>query len=91
MTASGARLILIMLSDPEKERLAARWFGEFLRETAVLVLVFVPLEWYLGRHNGKGVMLFCAVIMTILLLTVGIVIGFYGEGSVRERKENEEK
>lgn len=67
-----------MLTEKEY-RLATRWFGEFLREASVLILVFVPLDWYLGKHDDRGWITVTAFFVALLLLAGGIQIGIMAE------------
>lgn len=58
---------------PERERdSAAEMFAEFLREAAVLVLVFVPLELY--RHGLTWGWLAGIIGFSFGLLIAGIVL-----------------
>jgi hypothetical protein len=53
----------------------AEMIGEFMREVALLVLVFVPLEFFLqapGQYRWPGIV--AASILSVILLTIGIII-----------------
>lgn len=63
----------------EKRRLCFRWLGEALRETAVLVWVFLPLDWFLGRHPKPWLVTAEAFALSGGLFTFGVVMGFLGE------------
>ena len=67
------------MEPTEKKRLVARWCGEALRETAVLVLVFVPLDWYLGRQDRKISAALVALAAAVILFGYGVKIGYDGE------------
>ena len=68
----------------KKIRLAARWLGEFLREAAVLVLVFWPLDWYLGSRGNYGWAFVTSFWAAALLLGAGMWVGIMAEGSEKE-------
>ena len=68
-----------MPTDIEKRRLSARWLGEALRETAVLVWVFVPLDWYMGGYQSKILVGAAAFAISAGLFRIGVMIGFRGE------------
>jgi hypothetical protein len=67
------------VEQAEKKRLTARWLGEALRETAVLVLVFVPLDWYLGRQDRKISAGAIASTAAVILFGCGVRVGYDGE------------
>jgi len=64
----------------EKNRLTARRLGEALREIAVLVVVFVPLDWFMGRQQRKISATLTALIAAVILFRWGVKIGYEGEG-----------
>ena len=68
-----------MLTEIEKERISARCIGEALREVAVLVLVFVPLDWILGRHEDRLQVAFGTLSVALLVFAAGIKVGYAGE------------
>jgi hypothetical protein len=70
-------------------RLRARWLGEFLREAAVLVLVFVPLDWFLGEHSHRLFVFAGALLAAVLLLASGMIVGFQGEMRDEGSQEHE--
>ena len=67
------------MEKSKKKRLVSRWLGEALRETAVLVVIFVPLDWFLGRQDKKISAMMVAMTSAIVLFTGGVNIGFDGE------------
>ncbi|MBI3553848.1 MAG: hypothetical protein HY077_15240 [Elusimicrobia bacterium] len=68
-----------MLTADQEERLAARWLGEALREIAILVLVFVPLDWFLGQHEDKLPVALVSFSIAALVFAVGTKVGLRGE------------
>jgi hypothetical protein len=54
-----------------------------VRETAVLVLVFVPLDWFLGRLEKKTIAAMGAMTAAIALFVCGVRIGYNGERGAR--------
>ncbi len=49
--------------------------GEFLREFSLLVLVFVPLEFFLQVHEAyRWPVMICAVLGSGVLLAGGIIL-----------------
>lgn len=73
------------MDKAEKNRLIARRLGEALREIAVLVVVFVPLDWFMGRQQRKISATLTALIAAVILFRWGVKIGYEGEG----RREND--
>jgi hypothetical protein len=61
------------LSEHEKCSVA-EMFGEFLREAAVLVLVFVPLELYKPTHSMSYIRLTIVVAFSLATFVAGVVI-----------------
>lgn len=72
-----------MLPADEKEPLSARWRGEAFRESAVLVWVFLPLDWFLGAHEGKLLVGIAASLISACLFKVGVLLGFRGESEAK--------
>ena len=68
-----------MLTAAEKDLLTARWIGEAFRETAVLIWVFVPLDWIVGGRDERWAMTFATVVVGMAIFTVGVHFGFRGE------------
>ncbi len=68
-----------MLTDAQKDRLAARWLGEALREVAILVLVFAPLDWFLGPHTDITSVTLAAISASSLVFAIGMHVGLKGE------------
>jgi hypothetical protein len=68
-----------MLTATEKKRLEARWLGEALREIAILVFVFVPLDWFLGQHENKIIVAVESFSISTLVFAIGMWLGVKGE------------
>ncbi len=51
--------------------------GEALREIAILV--FVPLDWFLGPHEDKSSVTLAAFPVAVLLFAMGVQMGLRGE------------
>jgi hypothetical protein len=62
-----------------EKRSVPEMLGEFLRETSVLVLVFVPLELY-TQHAASLLKTICVVFLTSTIL---LVLGMWLERSRR--------
>ena len=55
---------------------AAKMFGEFLRESAVLFAVFFPMIWILEKdYQVTAVWIFSVITFSVVLLGVGVWIG----------------
>ncbi len=61
--------------DVSHRKKTAEMIGEFMREFALLVLVFVPLEFFLQVHEGyRWRVMIGAVMASGMLLTGGIMM-----------------
>lgn len=66
-------------------------FGEFLREIAVLFLVFVPLEWWKPQlAQGNPNFLWHVGEVTVVLLVTGIIAEYVALGAIRAKRDLEE-
>lgn len=68
------------MSEPPQDRKSApRLIGDFLREAAVLIIVFYPLDRYLRLQDRpedatKIVPVHQVILISLLLLTIGILL-----------------
>jgi len=64
----------LLKTTSEDNDSVAKMLGEFLREAAVLLVIFVPLEW-LRRDERHGLLWWLgAMLLSISLLVAGIWI-----------------
>ncbi|NNN06650.1 MAG: hypothetical protein HKL90_12175 [Elusimicrobia bacterium] len=82
MTLNGVSSILMSTTKEARTRRevsVARWIGEGLREAAVLIIVFVPLDWMLGRRDSQWTITVFSVAIATVLFWIGCIVGFWGE------------
>jgi hypothetical protein len=67
------------MQQAEKRRLSARWCGEASREISILIVVFVPLDWFLRRQDEKLSATAGALTAAIVIFGYGVKVGYQGE------------
>ncbi len=60
------------MAGASEKKVTLEMLGEFLREVAVLVLVFVPLDFF--AHNLTAIRFIYAFVVSTILLVVGIAV-----------------
>ena len=63
-----------MKSAQIERKSVAEMFGEFLREAAVLVAVFMPLDQMVTQQRFTWVWICCTLLMSSTLLVTGMIV-----------------